>query len=191
MIATPHMLAGAAAASRVRRPSAALAVGALMHLLLDGVPHRDYRRGALGGVVLAVDLAVGTLAVCGLPGCSPVRLAGAFGGLLPDLLGRAERRLAVRPTGWIHATAHTDSRPGVRASVAIQTLVIAISLLELSMMDHSPSSAAVLRRGRSRSESRSWVTRSRWARRLTPRLAAALLHGTLPLRAQGDRDAHR
>ncbi len=132
MIATPHMLIGAACASRARTVRGALAAGALTHLLLDAVPHRDYRPHALGGLALGGDLAVGTLAVVRLAGGSRVRLAGAIGGVLPDVLALAERALGRSPIGCAHATAHTDSRPSPLLSASIQGLTAVLGALALS-----------------------------------------------------------
>src|ERR1022692_4071564 len=52
MIATLHILVGAAGVLKARSVGGALAIGALTHLALDAVPHRDYRPGALGGLAL-------------------------------------------------------------------------------------------------------------------------------------------
>jgi hypothetical protein len=131
MIATPHMLVGAAGALKARSVGGGLAIGALTHLALDAVPHRDYRLGALGGLVLTADLAAGTLAVCRLSGRSEVVLAGALGGVLPDAMRLAERALAIPPTGWVHDTMHTDSRPSPWRSAAIQGLTAVTAALVL------------------------------------------------------------
>jgi hypothetical protein len=131
MIATPHMLVGAASALKARSVGGALAVGALTHLALDAVPHRDYRRGAFGGLALTADLACGTLAVVRLSGGSELLLAGALGGVLPDVVGLAERALGVSPAGWAHATIHSDSRPSPGCSAAIQGLTAGTAVLVL------------------------------------------------------------
>lgn len=131
MIATPHMLVGAVCASRARSLGGGLAIGVLTHLALDAVPHRDYRLDAWGGFVLTTDLATGTLAVLRLSGGSPVLLAGAVGGVLPDVVALAERALGVSPTGWAHAKIHTDSRPSPWLSAAIQGLTAVTGALVL------------------------------------------------------------
>jgi hypothetical protein len=131
MIATPHMLVGGVGALKARSVGAALAIGALTHLALDAVPHRDYRLGALGGLALTADLAAGTLAVARLSGGSEVVLAGALGGVLPDVVGLAERALGVSPTGWAHATIHSDARPSPWRSAAIQGLTAMTAALVL------------------------------------------------------------
>ncbi|MHB1468217.1 MAG: hypothetical protein ACYCX7_03570 [Solirubrobacteraceae bacterium] len=131
MIATPHMLVGAAGALKARTPAGGLAIGALTHLLLDAVPHRDYRLGALGGLALIADLAAGTISVGLLSGGSEVVLAGALGGVLPDAVRLAERALGVSPTGWAHNTIHTPSRPSAWRSAATQGFAAAIGALVL------------------------------------------------------------
>jgi hypothetical protein len=131
MIATPHILVGAACASRARTVRGALAIGALTHLLLDSVPHRDYRLRAFGGLALGVDLAVGALAVMCLSGGSEVQLAGALGGVLPDVIALAERALGRSPLGCVHATAHTDSRPSPLLSASIQGLTAVLGAVAL------------------------------------------------------------
>jgi hypothetical protein len=122
MVATTHMLVGAAGALKTRSAAGGLAIGALTHLVLDAVPHRDYRWDALGGLALTADLAAGTLAVCRLSNRSKVVLAGALGGALPDVVSLAERRLGVTLASWVHDTIHTDSRPPAWRSAAIQGL---------------------------------------------------------------------
>jgi hypothetical protein len=131
VIATPHMLAGAAAASKARSVSAALAIGALTHLALDAVPHRDYRLGAFRGVALTADLAIGTFATARLSRGSAVSLAGALGGVLPDVVSLGERVLGVAPIGWAHATIHSDSRPLPWCSAAIQGFTAVTAALVL------------------------------------------------------------
>jgi hypothetical protein len=131
MVATPHMLVGATGALKARSLTGGLAIGVLTHLVLDAVPHRDYRLGTLGGLVLTADLAAGTFAVCRLSGRSEVVLAGALGGVLPDAVRLAERALGISLTGWAHDIVHTDSRPSPWGSVAIQGLAAAGAALVL------------------------------------------------------------
>ena len=108
-----------------------MAIGVLTHLALDAVPHRDYRLDAWGGLTLTTDLAAGTLAVLRFSGGSQVLLAGAVGGVLPDVVAFAERALGVSPTGWAHATIHTDSRPSPWLSTTIQGVTAVLAALAL------------------------------------------------------------
>jgi hypothetical protein len=120
MIATTHMLVGGAAALKTRSIRRAVAIGALTHLLIDAIPHRDYRRKAFGGLALLADLAVGAMSVCGLSHGSTTALAGALGGVLPDVLRAAEQTAGVPATSWAHDTAHTDRRPAAWDSAMAQ-----------------------------------------------------------------------
>ncbi len=142
MVATTHMLVGAACALRARSPVGGLAIGVLTHLALDAVPHRDYRRGALGGLTLTADLTTGTLAVWRLSDRSEVVLAGALGGVLPDVVRLAERSLGVTLTGWAHDTIHAAGRPPAWRSAAVQGLTAVTAALALSRPSRRSSRAS-------------------------------------------------
>ena len=131
MVATPHMLVGAAVALKARSVKGGVAIGILSHLALDAVPHSEYRLGALGGLVLGADLAGGTLAVSKLSGGSEVVLAGALGGVLPDIVRFAEGVLDVKIARRVHDPIHTDSDPPLWAGIATQGLTVAIAALAL------------------------------------------------------------
>ncbi|MHB8492532.1 MAG: hypothetical protein ACYDA6_10030 [Solirubrobacteraceae bacterium] len=131
MVATTHMLAAGALALNARSLKHGVAIGVLSHLLLDAVPHRDYRAGKLGGLVLVLDLTTGALAVGKLSGGSPPVLGGALGGLLPDVVRPAERALHLKLTTRLHDAIHTHSRPPAWASVAVQGLTAAGGALAL------------------------------------------------------------
>jgi hypothetical protein len=68
MVATTHMLAAGALALKARSLKHGLAIGVLSHLMLDAVPHRDYRWSKLSGLALALDLTGGALTVGKLSG---------------------------------------------------------------------------------------------------------------------------
>jgi hypothetical protein len=126
MIATTHMLVGAAAGVKAGSVPRAVAAGALTHLLLDAVPHRDYRRGrALGGLVLA-DVSAGAVTAWSLSGGSRPALAGALGGLLPDALRAGEKIAGIGFTSAMHDASHSDRRPAKRESVAIQGAIMLV-----------------------------------------------------------------
>jgi len=131
MIATPHMLVGAAVALNARSVKGGVALGILSHLALDAVPHRDYRLGALGGLVLAADLAGGALAACKLSDGSEVVLAGALGGVLPDILRFAEGVLNIRIARRVHDPMHANSDPPLWGGMATQGLSAATAALVL------------------------------------------------------------
>ena len=98
MLATPHMLAGAAIGKLLRRPNLAWPVAFASHFVLDIVPHLDSHRlfgHPTGGLtraevaMAAVDTLVGIALVCWVAwGQSDRRLLlfAAFFGLLPDFL---------------------------------------------------------------------------------------------------------
>lgn len=125
------MLAGAAGALKARSMGGAVAIGVLTHFALDAVPHTDYRMRSLGGFALSLDLVVGCRAVCRLSRRRPIALAGALGGVLPDIIRLTERRYRIPLTGWLHDTIHTPARPSPWRSAAIQGLTVAGSALVL------------------------------------------------------------
>jgi hypothetical protein len=131
MVATTHMLAAGALALKARSVKYGVAIGVLSHLLLDAVPHRDYRLGKLGGLALALDLTGGAVAVGRLSGGSPAVLAGALGGVLPDVVRPVERALHMKLMGPLHDTIHTPSRPPAWSSFAVQALTAAGAALAL------------------------------------------------------------
>jgi hypothetical protein len=131
MIATTHMLVGGALALKARSFKHALTIGVLSHLMLDAVPHRDYRWDAFGGLALGVDLTGGALAVGKLSGGSRVVLAGALGGVLPDIVRPAERALHLKLTTTLHDTIHAAGRPSAWSAVAVQGLTVASAVLLL------------------------------------------------------------
>ena len=136
------MLVGAARALRARSPVGGLAIGVLTHLALDAVPPRDYRREALGGLALTADLTAGTLAVWRLSDRSEVVLAGALGGVLPDVVRIAERSLGVKLTSWAHDTVHTAGRPPAWWSAAVQGLTAVTAALALTRPSRRSSRAS-------------------------------------------------
>lgn len=120
------MLVGAAAGLKVRLVPRAVATGAITHLLLDAIPHRDYRRGAAGGVVLAIDLSAGAVMTWSLSEGSWPALAGALGGLLPDALRAGEKRAGISLTTLAHDLSHAPYRPSKGRAVAIQAVIMLV-----------------------------------------------------------------
>jgi hypothetical protein len=98
MLATPHMLAGAAIGKLLRRPYLALPAAFASHFVLDMVPHSDtYSLFGVHGLppthlvigMAALDAAVGIALVLWLSRGQPNRtviLWAAFFGILTDLL---------------------------------------------------------------------------------------------------------
>jgi hypothetical protein len=127
MVATPHLLVGAALAQRARGPAGAFALGVASHFALDLIPHKDYAYTGPGRKALCADLGLGTTATWAL--CSGRRrhalLAGAVGGALPDVLQACERALGLRLTRRLHGASHWWRPPvwvGVSTQVAVSTL---------------------------------------------------------------------
>jgi hypothetical protein len=122
VLATVHVLAGAAIGRVVRRPGAAFALGVASHFVLDMLPHwgtplvtaeqqRTFMRVAVGDG-LALTAAFAALAATGSPAAE---LAGAFGGLLPDLDKPAAkvgvRQLWPDPIHHVHVGIQWGERP--------------------------------------------------------------------------------
>ncbi|MDR7544445.1 MAG: hypothetical protein QN120_09395 [Armatimonadota bacterium] len=86
MDATAHLVAGAAAGSRVRHPLLALLAGVGTHAALDVIPHYNYTGWRTASPILVLDVLVG-MALAGLVAARSARpdcaVAGAAGGVLP------------------------------------------------------------------------------------------------------------
>jgi hypothetical protein len=142
MVATPHALAGAFASRFARGPSGALAAGVFSHLALDRIPHTDYRLG--NRKALLADLAAATLVGAVLARRHRLAAAGAFGGVLPDLLMVAELRTGLRVTLRLHHANHTSIEPPVAIGVLTQLVTVGLVLTRL----HRPTSPTAPRRAR-------------------------------------------
>jgi hypothetical protein len=124
VVATPHLLIGALVSSRRRTPAGAFLVGALSHLVADRVPHIDYDPcGLLGKLRGLADLGLGGALICSV-NVSPVQLAGALGGIAPDLLSMASRDRDPF-TRLVHRRIHTPRYPGLPVGIGIQAAVAA------------------------------------------------------------------
>lgn len=133
MIATPHALAGAFASRFSRSRRGALAAGVISHLALDRIPHTDYR--LTNRKVLLADLAAATILTGALARRHRLAAAGAFGGVLPDLMMVAELRTGLRITLPLHHANHTSIEPPVVFGVLTQLVTAAVLLTRL----HRPS----------------------------------------------------
>lgn len=99
MLSTPHLLVGAAIGSQIGGAPGAFVFGAISHLVLDAIPHTDedlleepgHKRimpADYAAVILDIVVGIGFVFYFTL---SPDQLtqnllAGAFGGISPDLL---------------------------------------------------------------------------------------------------------
>jgi len=131
MVATPHALAGAFASRFARNPREALAVGAISHLALDRIPHTDYR--LTNRKALLADLAAATVLTAALVRRHRLAAAGAFGGVLPDLMMVAELRTGLRLTLPLHHANHTSIEPPVAVGVLTQLMTAAVLLTHLRL----------------------------------------------------------
>ena len=131
MVATPHALAGAFASRFARSPRGAVAAGVISHLVLDRVPHTDYRLD--NRKALFADFAAATLLTAVLGRRHRLAAAGAFGGVLPDLAMATELRTGLRVTLPLHHANHTSIEPPVVIGVLTQ-LITAAGLLALDRL---------------------------------------------------------
>lgn len=96
MILTPHMLVGAAIASRIHNLWIILILGIILHFLADALPHWQYEKDPdnlpsekipFFVFKVSLDLVLGSIIIWWLLGSSPLRFYaffGAFVSLLPD-----------------------------------------------------------------------------------------------------------
>jgi hypothetical protein len=129
MVATPHALAGAFASRFANTPRRAVAAGVLSHLALDRIPHTDYRLS--NRKALFADLAAATVLTAGLARRHRLAAAGAFGGVLPDLMLVAEVRTGVQLTRPLHLANHTTVEPPVAVGVLTQLITAGLLLVRL------------------------------------------------------------
>jgi hypothetical protein len=129
MVATPHALAGAFASRFVRTPRGALAAGIISHLALDRIPHTDYRLANRKAVF--ADLAAATILTAALGRRRPLAAAGAFGGVLPDLVMVTELRTGMWVTLPLHHANHTSIEPPVVIGVLTQLITAGVLLTGL------------------------------------------------------------
>jgi len=129
MIATPHALAGAFASRFARSPRGALAAGVISHLALDRIPHTDYRLD--NRKAMLADLAAATVLTAGLTRRHRLAAAGAFGGVLPDLMMVTELRTGLRLTLPLHHANHTSIEPPLAVGVLTQLVTAALLLTRL------------------------------------------------------------
>jgi hypothetical protein len=145
MLATPHLMVGAAIGKTLRRPWLAWPVAFVSHFLLDFVPHLDSH--ALFGVpsggptlpeagMAIADVLVGTAAVAWLVAGQPERrvmLGAAFFAILVDLMFNvppwAPWLTAWPGTAWL-AALHRASEQNVTPAqwpVGVGTQVVAVA----------------------------------------------------------------
>jgi hypothetical protein len=129
MVATPHALAGAFASRFAPTPRGAVIAGAITHLPLDRIPHTDYRLN--NRKALLADVAAATVLTAALARRHRLAAAGAFGGVLPDLMTVTELRTGLRITQPLHHANHTSIEPPVAIGVLTQLITAAALLTRL------------------------------------------------------------
>jgi hypothetical protein len=129
MVATPHALAGAFASRFAQGSRGAVAAGVISHLALDRIPHTDYRLS--NRKVMLADLAAASLLTAVLARRHRLAGAGAFGGVLPDLMMVTELRAGLRITRPLHHANHTSIEPPVAIGVLTQIITTAVLLAQL------------------------------------------------------------
>lgn len=130
MIATPHALAGVFASRFARDSRGALAAGVISHLALDRIPHTDYQ--LTNRKALFADLAGATVLSAALARRHRLAAAGAFGGLLPDLLMVGEQRTGLRVTLPLHHANHTSIDPPILIGVLTQIVTAGLLIARLN-----------------------------------------------------------
>ena len=148
MLATPHMLAGAALGKALRRPWLAWSAAFGSHFLLDRTPHLDshslfgveYGGPTVPEAAMAIlDTALGVLLVVWVARCQPeprVMLGGAFFALVIDLLDNVppwgDWFTTWPGTAWLSAFHHMSEYNVTPAQwplgVATQLMVVGIAL---------------------------------------------------------------
>lgn len=148
MLATPHLLTGAALASKIRRPWLALSAAFIGHFVLDWIPHLD-SHGMFGlpdgnvtraeAITTLLDVAIGaTLALwltARLPRRRLLRLA-AFLAIVVDLLYNVPPWNAwfwacpvTHPPGeFHHAIQHRVAPSNLALGFVFQVAVIAVAI---------------------------------------------------------------
>lgn len=134
MIATPHALVGAAAGTG-NAPLAAFAAGFASHFALDKIPYGGgYSvKGRSGKLRALADASCGIGLAAATGGDRVSKIAGAVGGIAPDVLVVAGRSRG-GALGWfaaMHDRSHNQRGCGRRASFLLQALTAAAAVAAL------------------------------------------------------------
>lgn len=149
MILTPHIIAGAALATRIHNPILLAASALALHHMLDMIPHWDYdilSSKKLAVLKIGIDMAIAIILMIVLiwnlsPREQILMLYGGFFGILPDGLlflniisGRKLFARFVRfHDFWHHLIIKKDKKPPLILGFATQIITISISLLILKI----------------------------------------------------------
>ena len=154
MLATSHLLAGAAVGTAIGNPLLAFILGYISHFLLDALPHFDpglYRKRKADGSlpeefarfeypIAAIDVLLGvflTMYFWHLHAESSALLFGALGGLLPDLFDNVPfwnkqvwKINFLHSMAKLHQTIHFPVLPRnlILVGIPVQLLVFALTI---------------------------------------------------------------
>ena len=132
MVITPHAVAGAVVARPLSSAPAAFAAGISTHLVLDRIPHQDYSLAAIA--LLSADATVAAALTHRLSRANrTVMVAGAIGGVLPDVAQVIERRLGLNITRPAHRANHTTVVWPRWAGVSTQLVTVAVCIGALTV----------------------------------------------------------
>jgi hypothetical protein len=143
MMAAVHALIGAALGKACRSPTQAFFLGALSHLVTDGLPHRDL------AIPQEAALLAGALGlVTATRGDDSRELAGAIGAIAPDienLIGRALKLPDERLLLPTHSRLHGRELPTARGQVPLALICIAVLVLSRLVREvaRPPAAAAI------------------------------------------------
>lgn len=129
MVITPHSLVGALVGARRRSVGSAFAAGVKSHFALDRVPHYDYSLDGLRGkTTAAAELAL-VAALLRRRGLKATEVAGAVGGIAPDVICLLERHGCLpQLLGPVHDRSHTKRSLSVGPGLLLQAGVVVAAL---------------------------------------------------------------
>ena len=96
MIATCHILTGAAIAVKTQNSALGLVLAFLSHFILDFIPHKEYnvdfkhkfwKFSLLDILKITLDVLVGILIILAINKSIIISLAGGFAAIFPDIIG--------------------------------------------------------------------------------------------------------
>ena len=152
MLSTPHLLVGAAIGSQIGGVPGAFAFGVISHLILDAIPHTDEDLLEAPGhkrimpadyVAVILDIIVGLIMVTYFTfsqnHISANVLAGAIGGISPDLLSNVPfwspqliKLPILKQFHWMHhALSYVNNGHNKLFGVLTQFIVIIIAVIVL------------------------------------------------------------
>lgn len=123
MVITPHATVGALVGSHSPNIAVAFFAGVASHYCLDAIPHQDY--SLEDKQLLRADAALASTLL--LVNRSPRALAGALGGIMPDLIEFGLPKRYLRPLRRFHARAHASETVSARESLRSQAMISSLA----------------------------------------------------------------